>query len=77
MKSYIFLIFQTCVLVTHDITHLPYADRIIAMEDGTVAEVGTYRGLMNRNGFFSNFVRGLLDQAEDNDDSIGNCKAIT
>ncbi|KAI5231758.1 multidrug resistance-like protein [Aureobasidium subglaciale] len=41
----------TVVLCTHSINHLPVADHIIALGDGTVVEQGDFRKLMTNNGY--------------------------
>ncbi|KAI1421564.1 putative ABC multidrug transporter [Xylaria sp. FL1777] len=41
----------TVVLCTHSIRHLPVADYIIALGDGTVMEQGTFDELMARDGY--------------------------
>ncbi|KAI3337286.1 putative ABC multidrug transporter [Xylariaceae sp. AK1471] len=41
----------TVVLCTHSIRHLPVADYIIALGDGTVIEQGTFDELMARDGY--------------------------
>jgi len=41
----------TVVLCTHSIKHLPVADYIIVLGDGTVTEQGTFSELMGRDGY--------------------------
>ncbi|KAI8955491.1 P-loop containing nucleoside triphosphate hydrolase protein [Xylaria longipes] len=41
----------TVALCTHSIRHLPVADHIIALGDGTVIEQGTFEELMARDGY--------------------------
>ncbi|ADH98203.1 thiol reductant ABC exporter subunit CydC [Salisediminibacterium selenitireducens] len=43
---------DTVVLVSHRLTGLEEADQIIVMDEGKVAESGTYDELMNRSGIF-------------------------
>lgn len=45
----------TVVLCTHSVKHLPEADHVIVLGDGTIAEQGSYVDLMTRTGY----VRGL------------------
>ncbi|CAD0089765.1 unnamed protein product [Aureobasidium vineae] len=41
----------TVVLCTHSVTHLPSADHIIALGDGTVVEQGNFEKLMKHQGY--------------------------
>lgn len=43
---------QTVILITHELAHLAELDRIIVLQDGVVAETGSYRELMDRDGVF-------------------------
>lgn len=64
---------KTRVLVTHALHFLPYVDNIILMEDGMIAEQGTWNELRAQNdGIFARLIRdfGSEDQAnlqEEND----------
>uniref|UniRef100_A0A8C5XQM1 ATP-binding cassette sub-family C member 6 n=1 Tax=Microcebus murinus TaxID=30608 RepID=A0A8C5XQM1_MICMU len=49
----------TRILVTHTLHVLPQADRIVVLEDGAVAETGSYQELLHRKGALLR----LLDQA--------------
>lgn len=42
---------STVVLCTHSVRHLPAADHIIALGDGTVVEQGSFNELMTRQGY--------------------------
>lgn len=42
---------STVVLCTHSIRHLPEADHIVALGDGTVVEQGSFEKLMSRQGY--------------------------
>jgi ABC-type multidrug transport system fused ATPase/permease subunit len=42
---------STVVLCTHSVRHLPVADHIIALEDGTVVEQGSFHKLMTLQGY--------------------------
>ncbi|KAJ8120690.1 hypothetical protein ONZ43_g2663 [Nemania bipapillata] len=63
----------TVVLCTHSIRHLPAADYIIALEDGTVAEQGTFNSLMSRPGYIQRL--GLKDTSDS--DSLSEDNKIT
>ena len=65
--------FQTRILVTHGLAHLPQCDVIITMESGRISEVGAYSELMNKNGAFAEFVRTYTSLEDgDEDKEIGN-----
>lgn len=43
---------KTIILITHRLSTLSIADRIVVLRDGSVAEEGTYQELQERNGEF-------------------------
>lgn len=45
------------IMVTHKLPVMQMCDRILVMHEGVVAEDGTYRDLMARNGVFANLAR--------------------
>ncbi|XP_051004550.1 ATP-binding cassette sub-family C member 6 [Acomys russatus] len=49
----------TRILVTHTLHVLPQADRILVLANGTIAEMGSYQDLLDRNGALVD----LLDEA--------------
>ncbi|XP_011356732.1 multidrug resistance-associated protein 6 [Pteropus vampyrus] len=49
----------TRILVTHTLHVLPQADRIVVLEDGAIAETGSYQELLRRKGALAS----LLDRA--------------
>jgi ABC-type multidrug transport system fused ATPase/permease subunit len=53
---------STVILCTHSIRHLPAADYIIALQDGVIAEQGTFRELTSREGYVQSL--GLNDTSE-------------
>ncbi|OJJ95246.1 hypothetical protein ASPACDRAFT_82088 [Aspergillus aculeatus ATCC 16872] len=56
---------STVVLCTHSVRHLPAADYIIALEDGGVAEQGTFSDLSSRAGYVQHLEVGLKQEGED------------
>ena len=50
----------TVVMVAHRLSTVEHFDRIIMMEDGHIAEEGTYNELMEKNGKFARLVRKQL-----------------
>ena len=71
--NYSLLHFQTRVLVTHGLTHLPQCDVIVTMESGRISEVGAYTELIDNNGAFAEFVRTYSSLEDgDEDKKLGN-----
>ncbi|RAH75408.1 putative ABC multidrug transporter [Aspergillus aculeatinus CBS 121060] len=56
---------STVVLCTHSVRHLPAADYIIALENGGVAEQGTFSALSSRAGYVQRLEVGLKQDSED------------
>ncbi|WFD31665.1 hypothetical protein MSPP1_002704 [Malassezia sp. CBS 17886] len=56
---------RAVILVTHAIQYLPQADKVVAMDDGAVEEVGTYDELMRAGGNFAQAMAnyGLLRES--------------
>ncbi|MEU8899105.1 ABC transporter ATP-binding protein [Nocardia sp. NPDC048505] len=46
---------RTVVLITHRLASVRYADKIYVLEQGRVAECGTHRDLLSRNGIYAEF----------------------
>jgi len=46
---------KTVIIVTHRIGVTKYADNIVFMKDGNVAEAGTHKQLLNCNGLYNEF----------------------
>ncbi|XP_037363977.1 ATP-binding cassette sub-family C member 6 [Talpa occidentalis] len=63
----------TRILVTHTLHVLPQADWIVVLEDGAVAEMGSYQELLHRNGVLV----GLLDRGRRPDGGEGETEATT
>jgi ABC-type multidrug transport system ATPase subunit len=57
---------RTRILVTHALHFLPSVDRILVIDNGKIAEEGTYSELVKAGGAFSCLVRqfGAQDDAE-------------
>ncbi|KAM0254479.1 hypothetical protein ACHAQJ_006761 [Trichoderma viride] len=54
---------STVLLCTHSIRHLPSADYVIALEDGTVSEQGTFEELIANQGYLQRL--GLTSSSDD------------
>jgi len=51
---------RTALIIAHRIATVKYCDRIVAMEDGQVAQDGTYEQLLAEHGLFRNLVEGQV-----------------
>lgn len=58
---------KTRILVTHALHFLPHVDNIIVLDNGRVAEVGTYKDLRAANGTFARLIREF--GSEDSEDA--------
>ncbi len=57
---------KTCLLITHRIFNLLHFDRIIVMEDGTIAEEGSHTVLMQKKGLYHQmYLRQLQEEQMD------------
>lgn len=54
--------------MTHGITFLPLVDSIVVMKNGEIAEAGTFKDLMEKNGEFSQF---LAEHTKHSDNESG------
>ncbi|XP_016051789.1 PREDICTED: multidrug resistance-associated protein 6 [Miniopterus natalensis] len=63
----------TRILVTHTLHVLPQADWIVVLEDGAIAEMGSYQELLNRKGALV----GLLDRASQPGGREGETELVT
>lgn len=61
------LVGRTSVIVSHRVTAVMNADRIVVLEDGEVAEIGTHAELLRRGGVYAALQRRQL-LADDLDD---------
>lgn len=56
---------KTRILVTHALHFLPQVDYIYCIENGTIAEEGTYADLMTHGGEFSQFITEFGSKEEE------------
>lgn len=55
-------VFQTRVLVTHNLTLLPQMDLIVVMESGRVAQMGTYQDLLPKTRNLTHLLQAFNEQ---------------
>lgn len=63
---------KTRVFVTNSLSFLPQVDSIIMLENGSVAESGSFEELKGKNGSFAKFIRNYLENNEANKENIKN-----
>ena len=61
---------QVRVLVTHSVAYLSRCDRIVVLDEGKIAEEGTYSELIESNGAFAEFLR-TYSNVEESQESEG------
>ena len=67
---------KTRILVTHALHFLPHVDHIITMEDGRIAEQGSYNELREQKGAFYRLIRDFGAEDEDEDEFEKEASAI-
>ena len=55
---------RTALVIAHRLSTIRNADKIIALEDGRIIEVGDHHELMNRGGLYSQLYRRQLELAQ-------------
>lgn len=65
----------TRLFVTHNITYLPYVDKIIVLKDGEISEVDTYQNLLDKKGELSDFLIQYSTEPTKEDTNEGNSLA--
>ena len=72
---------RTTLVVSHRLSAICHADRIVFIEKGKVVEEGTHESLMKEKGRYYEMVtaheyEGLLDNDNDNDDDVDNNNTV-
>ena len=55
---------RTTVIVAHRLSTIRSADKIVALNNGLVAEVGTHKELMKQKSFYYNLVTAQIPPSE-------------
>ena len=58
---------QTTILVSHRVSTARHSDRIVVLDQGRVAEVGTHAELLERGGLYAELERIQREGADDAD----------
>ena len=61
---------KTRLFVTNSLSFLPQVDQIIMIDDRTIAEIGTYDELKNKDGLFADFIKLFLSSNEANKENL-------
>ena len=59
---------RTTLLISHRVSTMRYADRIVVLKKGEIAEIGTSEELLARHGYYASLVR--KQQLEEEIDSL-------
>ena len=54
---------RTCFVIAHRLSTVQNADCILVVNDGDIVEQGTYRELMQKNGFYAELYRAQFESA--------------
>ena len=65
----------TRVVIAHRVSAVQNADLIVVLDEGAVAEQGSHRELLEREGHYAALVRRQLERAEDEGDA-DHCRAM-
>jgi ATP-binding cassette subfamily B protein len=63
---------KTAIIITHRIFSLFQFDKIIVMQDGAIAEMGTHASLMTENGLYAEMYFRQQNTDKPTDESVGN-----
>jgi len=53
---------RTSIVVAHRLTTVEKCTRLAVIEDGKIAEEGTFQGLLEKGGAFANLANGMKKQ---------------
>jgi ABC-type multidrug transport system fused ATPase/permease subunit len=53
---------RTTLIIAHRLSTIRYSDKIVAMRDGRIAEIGTHNELLSRGGVYQNLHKAQFDR---------------
>lgn len=59
-------------MVTNGLNFLPQCDQVVAMDEGRIAEIGSYAELIDADGAFADFIRTYTGVDENEEGDPGN-----
>lgn len=59
---------KTRILVTHQLSFVPYVDHVVVMRNGRISEQGTYEELMSKHTSFSEMMNRFIKEEEEDID---------
>jgi subfamily B ATP-binding cassette protein MsbA len=63
---------RTTIIIAHRLSTIENADRIVALDQGRIVEVGSHRELMARNGIYAKLYRIQYAIEHENEDAVTN-----
>ncbi len=54
---------RTCLTIAHRLSTIQNADEILVIDDGGIAERGTHKELMKKNGIYARYCRIQFENA--------------
>jgi ATP-binding cassette subfamily B protein len=68
---------KTVIVVAHRLSTVKNADQIVVINDGIIAEIGTHKSLVSKQGMYYNLVQDQLDLEKDNSSLNGTITSKT